>query len=700
MFVHDAPISSKDEDRLGRANFAAILGDLLSSWSQRESLVVGLFGPWGSGKTSLMNLALEQIQMTSKEREEKDRPIIISFNPWHFSGQEQLLIAFFNRLSSEIESHGLLSDEQRKKLRSYVETLATISTPVVSLVPGAREAMDVVTKLAEMRLHDRDVNQFRKDLDRAFQDFKRPVIIALDDIDRLTPEQIREVVQLVKLNANFPNTIFIIAADRTVLEKSLTTQEGIKGREYLEKIVQVGFDVPVVEQAYLSNVLSQELTHILSNYPPESFDGRRYAELHSSGFRALFNTLRDVKRYLNGLNFNLRLISTEVNIVDFIGIEALRTFSPDVYQKIARNKELFTAAGNWKNQNERLAQFEAILAADNKHASSIRAIAEFLFPQVQEASRRIFHSFDYGTDWRRERRICSPDVFDVYFLLSTPSGDVSQIELRKLLDIATQDDLTAYVNGFLEDGRFKRLLELIPDVVVDEADPQSALNVAATLLNVGERVPVDQRGMFGIEIFWTLARTVYQILLMVEQKERCTWLMNQVHRNSAVFTTMMQIAAAVPDEKAETDEEMFITEQCLEELRKAWVQRVSSEAEAGTLQTAPQLGGILAQWEEWEESEAPYQDFVNGMLSESASAAYLLSELLEQTARYSSAGGTAVYEIKFDPEKLERYADIDLLAAALESLTKDDVSKLPPRQAQAVKAFLDLTGAHQNNSLT
>ena len=102
MFKPDQPIYSKKDDILGRSSFAEALGDAILSYKEKDSVVVGLFGEWGSGKTSVINMALEHID-TISENKEYERPVIIKFNPWNFSEQNQLIAQFFRQLSVSLK---------------------------------------------------------------------------------------------------------------------------------------------------------------------------------------------------------------------------------------------------------------------------------------------------------------------------------------------------------------------------------------------------------------------------------------------------------------------------------------------------------------------------------------------------------------------------------------------------------------------
>ncbi|MDQ3053375.1 MAG: KAP family NTPase [Actinomycetota bacterium] len=76
----------------------------------------------------------------------------------------------------------------------------------------------------------------------------RPTVVVIDDIDRLESSEIRDIFKLVRLTASFPNVVYLLAFDRARVEDALS-QSGFDGRAYLEKIMQLGVDLPIVLSA-------------------------------------------------------------------------------------------------------------------------------------------------------------------------------------------------------------------------------------------------------------------------------------------------------------------------------------------------------------------------------------------------------------------------------------------------------------------
>jgi predicted KAP-like P-loop ATPase len=193
-------------------------------------------------------------------------------------------------------------------------------------------------------INKKTIIQLKEEINRNFRQRKNKLIIVIDDIDRLTKDEISQLFQLIKINADFPNVIYLLAFDREIVENNLTVQDGFSGRDYLEKIVQVSFNVPYVSPTTIYNLLFKELDAILNNLPNHDhmFDKDHWQDIYHFSVKYLFKNLRDVKRFVNSLKFNISMLYDnkiiEVNPIDFLAIEAIRIFIPDLYNFIKKTR--------------------------------------------------------------------------------------------------------------------------------------------------------------------------------------------------------------------------------------------------------------------------------------------------------------------------------------------------------------------------
>ena len=120
-FSADRPIPGRKDDRFQRAGFADALVTQVLALPKSDSFVLGLIGPWGSGKTSILSMVEEAVAT-------KDDVVVLKFNPWLFSGTEQLAAHFFQELAAQLHE---LSDKKLQQagdlLVGYSEALSPLS---------------------------------------------------------------------------------------------------------------------------------------------------------------------------------------------------------------------------------------------------------------------------------------------------------------------------------------------------------------------------------------------------------------------------------------------------------------------------------------------------------------------------------------------------------------------------------------------
>ena len=139
-----------------------------------------------------------------------------------------------------------------------------------------------------------------------------PILAILDDVDRLTPAELLEVFQLIKANGDFPNLIYLILCERKVVERDIEKALNVAGRDYLEKIVQVAFDVPMVDVARVHQVLFKRLDSLLSSEAVSArFSEKRWVNMFLSSLHLHFATLRDVNRFISTLAFEISSLSVD-----------------------------------------------------------------------------------------------------------------------------------------------------------------------------------------------------------------------------------------------------------------------------------------------------------------------------------------------------------------------------------------------------
>lgn len=353
----DKPINSIDEDKLGHQSFVKQLAKAICDYNTSDNYAISLQGKWGCGKTSILNMIVNEINELSKDI------IVIKFNPWNFTDGNQLISQFFMQLSSELKEQ--LNNKETKKNKNK-ETIAKIGELVdkysyaleyTEYMPVVGKYLKIIPQLASTigsTIKDEaDSNAsnilFQKNaVIEALRSSQSRILVLIDDIDRLPNEQIRLIFQLVCSVAGFPNTTYLLSYDKEIVVRALNDIQCCNGEEYLEKVVQISFDVPMVRSDKLYNVFLDKIYKMI-HIPDEVFQSEYWKTVYHKCIAPFTSSVRDINRYVNILSFSFISLENEINFVDMAALCAFKTFAVPIYKWINNNK--FTLVGGYDGED-------------------------------------------------------------------------------------------------------------------------------------------------------------------------------------------------------------------------------------------------------------------------------------------------------------------------------------------------------------
>lgn len=447
----DKPIDTKKEDLLGRATFSNQLAEAIYHFNAEDGLVIGLFGGWGTGKTSIINMAEMDIIRLGKEDENK--PIIMRFAPWNYTDKDNLISLFFNSLMNKIKDQ---ENEQIKKnvgeiLRNYADFFDVISiVPVVGSSIIGTWLKNIAKVKADKLLEVPDLDKAKEDLKQGLLEANKKIIVIIDDIDRLTNLQIRHIFQLVKQVADFPNIIYILAMDRDIVCRALTNEHNIDGKEYLEKIIQIPFEIPEIRKNKLHNVLFIKIEQIIDDIPNKVvLDKDYWDKIFINCVSPYIKTIRDINRLINVFQFKYRMLYQETSFEDMFAITTLQVLNPDLYKWICKNRdvvcrnEMHELSYNANDVDNYKLYYDKFMSMGIDPNLAIPCILT-IFPMFRSRITGIILDNQWVINARRDMRVACEDRFEVYFMLDLDDIKVS----RNLINncIFNDDRCTLYNN--------------------------------------------------------------------------------------------------------------------------------------------------------------------------------------------------------------------------------------------------------------
>lgn len=355
-YIHDRPAT---EDSLGRVHFANALSRSLVLPKDSPGLVVGIEGNWGSGKSTLINFITKSLSNITGG----GVPIVVEFNPWMVSNTGAIVEALIGQIAASIGkdlSGGKNGIEASQKLLNYVGLLKNLkyvpglswAGHVAEDIPGIWQTVASITeqgtKAGQKAIDDfkkllpnLDISKKRKEVVAALEELDRPIVIVVDDLDRLPAEEIRAMIQAIKAVADFPRTTYLLAYDRDVVACALAANKE-SGLSYLEKIVQVAYPIPPLSQRQIKQFASNKVQALLKalSITLRDYEEERY-EKAISLLTMLARHPRDVVRIINRLTLSLPATHGEVNAADVIVFEALSQRFPYLREAIRNHSADF-----------------------------------------------------------------------------------------------------------------------------------------------------------------------------------------------------------------------------------------------------------------------------------------------------------------------------------------------------------------------
>ncbi len=498
QYIADQPITSKADDRFNRAFFATRIAETIVTRIDPSSIVLGLYGPWGDGKTSVLEMMQEVLKLYPNV-------IVVRFNPWHFQSEELLLRGFFSTLADAMgQSLPSMKEKAGELLKKYGSVLSLASLTVggvLQMRPG-----DAAKGVGET-MSNVGLDELRARIEQMLDVANKRLVILIDDIDRLDREETHAIFKLVKLSASFRHTSYVLAFDDAVVSSALGERYGAggaqAGRAFLEKIIQVPLHLPSADENSLRQLALEGVENALANAGVELTQPQvdAFVRCFEDALLPRLETPRRAKLFSNALMFALPILKGEVNPVDLMLIEGIRVMYPNLYTGIRENPDLFLHGerneqhGNRSGVLNRIDELIERTTPDSTKEERERVrlrLLEPLFPRIG--------SMTYGGEWDgiwgAEQKASSSQYFKRYFTYSVPIGDVPDAQIEALCNVAptaSNTEMRALLEAFATRKGLPRVVSRLRQREASLSVAQASALITAFALN-GELLP-RERGM-------------------------------------------------------------------------------------------------------------------------------------------------------------------------------------------------------------
>ena len=290
--------------------------DKIEKLDGQKTWSIAITAPWGKGKTSFMNFVKEMI------KNKKIKFEVIEFNPRDCKSYKTIQEEFLTTIACVLSKY---DSRLSNTFKDYMASLQLIDNR------GIIEKLMSLYSIGDKASHKETIN-------KAIASLGKKVIVMIDDFDRLSKEEIFEVLKLIDSNAAFENMVFLTAFDKEQVNKSLGDSYKTKDACFVDKFFNLEFSIPQRPYSYISYYIKEKLCEMLKANEEEKAKIHQTITDRESIFEEYLPTLRDAKRYINQFELDFRPVRGDVKLDEFLLVQLIKYRYPDLYKELYKKK--------------------------------------------------------------------------------------------------------------------------------------------------------------------------------------------------------------------------------------------------------------------------------------------------------------------------------------------------------------------------
>ena len=355
-------------DLLERNKIINQMTNTIINCNNDSKFVMSLKGGWGSGKTTILN-------NIKKNLKNKNLIFIDDFEPWVYSDNKSLLVAFFDTIMKNVNC-GFRINEINKFTKIYLKTITN----------------NIGCSLDELFENTTNIDRIKEIINNYLELNSKKIVLVLDNLERCSSEQILFILKTIHNLFNFRKIIYILSYDEAVMKRHFKSKLDID-YSYLEKIVQLEFSVPKLDKNVLQNVIRK----CVSNYLKHSkiiIKENEQDEIIQIIMENI-NDLRDFKRIINS-TFNASFSNMQdLNSLDMLLIEIIAMKNPELWDEINTNSTYYISEDRYVYDNEYIYStkkynidttkyFDELFENNKFNVNKYKKMLCYLFPNIKK----------------------------------------------------------------------------------------------------------------------------------------------------------------------------------------------------------------------------------------------------------------------------------------------------------------------------
>jgi len=427
--------SALENDKLNRREFAENAARILTR-PDESGFAISIEGSWGSGKSSMLAM-IEQL--VSQPNHASFDPIVVHFNPWLIGEREALLQEFLREISLAIGNF-----DKSKRAKKVITSIMEYAEIASAIVPGAAPLKAIVGLIKKATKEDKkhphvELSEQRSKVKESLDSFQRVIIVFIDDIDRLPPQEVFEMIRVIKAVGDLPNIRYVCAWDPIYISRALENASIPHADTYLDKIIQARLPLPTLSDEDKRALFDEACQRLGKEALREHFQGGGYRleDFYFYALRPILAHPRDINRIINIASTIEPNLRGEIVLSDIIGLAAIMAKAPPVFDLLKRHPEWFAGLpDNYpiikENLNLLIQEAQQYLESaykDCESPTSIENLINYLFPLTRKREI-LFFSKEIE---EMKGHLAAPQRLTIALQHKVRHSDISLVKVKEFL---------------------------------------------------------------------------------------------------------------------------------------------------------------------------------------------------------------------------------------------------------------------------
>lgn len=485
------PCSGLNEDCLNWQHYInGICACIQQTFANNENVCIGIVGEWGHGKTSAINMCLEQLKGKYKKQgfellgcfiffviclcvlaifiilllksfDFVDRNLVslnvvlillllicIFYKKYKYllkKTKEKFikLWKYFTVKNQLVEIHfspwNCTSKEQL--LEEYLKLLSNqLNFVIPNIAPKLLQYANIVTGIDLCGylgnfFTKKDISTLKNEIEEILYQTDKKIIVVIDDFDRIQGEEIFNLLKLIGIIANFPNIVNIVAYDKKYICDNLNTYFNSNNAEkYIQKIIPFEFPLPQISHTKMQELFNVEFKEIIDN---TIYNELGLNDNFSNTIGGYLKNIRDLKQLLSAFEFHYKTFKHQginINITDLLFITSIKTFNYNLWLSIYNcGKDYFSPNNNIFKDLDRLRSIGNEKEYFDNHLkyneldSFEKNIICSMIPRISEVNEYKTQAILDSNEYTIKRLWHDSNTFNMYFEYNPPKSNIKNI---------------------------------------------------------------------------------------------------------------------------------------------------------------------------------------------------------------------------------------------------------------------------------